>query len=170
MAGQGRRRGRLDVVGLVGEHVVEAASRIHQLDDVAVAVHVHQPPQLAAGVHAGEKDALVLAVHAKHHVTAVGNVVVHHAVLVGKLFGQGLGPETGLVGEVGAGVLGQVAGQQPRVHGREPEPDGAGPVLGLFHEADENFLVDPHGPVGEDDGFAETLNSEKRKNINGERI
>ena len=54
-----------------------------------------------------------------------------------------------------------MAGQLAWVDGGEAETDRAGPALRLLDEPDENFLVHPHWPVGEDNRFAEAFNPAK---------
>ena len=100
----------------LGADVVQCPPRVDDLYHMAVAIHVDEPPELPPGVHAREEHPLVLAIDPEHHVPAPCDVIIHHRVLVCKLLRQGLGPEAASVGEVGAGVLGQVARQQPGVH------------------------------------------------------
>ena len=150
---------------LTHQHVVEAPPRVHQLNDIAVAVHINKSPQRPPCIHAAEENPLVLPIHPKHDVPRIVHIVVHHRVFISKLLRQGLGPEAGLVGEVRTGIFGQIPGEGARVRGGESEPDRTGPALGFLDEADVDLFVDAHRAVGEDDRLAETLHSEIKKKI-----
>lgn len=67
------------------------------------------------------------------------DVVVEHIVLLAESFAQSFGPVAGLVGEVGAGVLGQAVGECGGVVAGEAEAEDAAPVVGYLDEADADL-------------------------------
>ena len=105
-----------------------------------VPVDVQHGPQGAAGVDAAEEQALLLPVDAVVHVPRACGVEEEQDVVGGVALAQGLGPVARLVGQVGAGVAGEVdAADGRRVHAGEAEAQDARPAGVGLHKANVNL-------------------------------
>lgn len=125
-----------------------------------VSIDIHQGPQWGPSVDPTKEHPFLFTVDAKHDVSIPGDVIEENVVDIGKPLGQGFGPVAGFVGQIWAGVAGQLAGVHSCwVMRRESKPNNTTPAGGHRSKLQVDAFIDGHRAVTEADALAKTLDA-----------
>ena len=106
-----------------------------------VTIDIDNPPQWTRRVDTAEENASFFALYPVHNIPAARHVEEEDRARLGVALGQRLGPEAGLVGQVGTGITRQLSTVDGRrVVGCEPKPNHPTPTRRGFSKSEqENY-------------------------------